>query len=219
LALTALISSPLSARAVDLGAKHKYDIPVAPLDRALPQFAEQAEIEILFDPHVAAGRVSDPVHGTFVARDALRLLLERSGLMFNFTSARSVVVYQPGARQFSDGNQPNSLRLDLDTMSVTAPRLIGGGSRAAFMAYAQAAQADIRRILMQAHLKAPDNAQRTRISTHVDSSGQLFEVEVLRQSGNPAQDKQISSLLTGLQMTRVPPPDLPQPLIFDLGLE
>jgi hypothetical protein len=97
--------------------------------------------------------------------------------------------------------------------------LIGGGSRAAFMAYAQAAQADIRKTLMQAHFKAPGTTQRTRISAHIDSSGQLFEIEVLRQSGNPAQDEQISGLLTGLQMTRMPPPDLPQSLIFDLGLE
>jgi hypothetical protein len=219
LALTTLLSHPLSAIAADLKTKHAYNIPALPLTRALPQFAEQAEIEILFDPYIASGHISDAVHGTFTVHDALAHLLEHSGLMFSFTSTRSVVVYQPGAPPVSAGDQQNTLRLDLGTMSVTAPRLIGGNSRAAFVTYAQGAQSDIRRTLMEAHFIAPGTIQRTRISAHVDASGRLFDVEVLLHSSDSIQDAQISVLLTGLQLTREPPPDLPQPLIFDLELE
>jgi hypothetical protein len=219
LALTTFLSDPMPVMAADLGTKHAYDIPALPLTRALPQFAEQAEIEILFDPYSATSRVSDPVRGTFTVHDALAHLLEHSGLMFSFTSARSVVVYRPGAPPVSASDQQGTLRLDLGTMSVTAPRLIGGNSRATFVSYAEGAQSDIRRTLMEAHFIASGTIQRIRISAHVDVSGQLYDVEVLRHSSDPIRDTQISVLLTGLQLTQEPPPDLPQPLIFDLELE
>ncbi|AXE30222.1 hypothetical protein DK842_10095 [Chromobacterium phragmitis] len=57
-----------------------FQIAAQPLAGALQQLASQAGMNLLFDPALADGRLSTGLQGSYTARDALRRLLDGSGL-------------------------------------------------------------------------------------------------------------------------------------------
>lgn len=60
---------------------HRYDLPAAPLADALNRFAEQAGINLPYDPQRVEGKRARPVKGLMPTDMALYLLLEGTGLV------------------------------------------------------------------------------------------------------------------------------------------
>jgi iron complex outermembrane recepter protein len=76
------IAAPLCAQT----ASKNYSIPAQDLGDALREFAVQSGQDVVFNPALTAGKRSNAVRGTIDANQALRVLLNGSGLSYTTTS-------------------------------------------------------------------------------------------------------------------------------------
>lgn len=78
----------------DAGVTHNFDIPAGPLSSALTRFSSQAGIFLAGATELTEGKSSPGLHGTFSVQEALRQLLDGSGLVVRFTGDNSVTIEQ-----------------------------------------------------------------------------------------------------------------------------
>ncbi|HKU13591.1 MAG TPA: TonB-dependent receptor [Steroidobacteraceae bacterium] len=71
---------------------YHFDIRSASLDAALKEFAAQSGLQVAYFTQVAAGRTATPVSGTYTAEQALRTLLNASGLTFERIDAQTLAI-------------------------------------------------------------------------------------------------------------------------------
>src|SRR6185312_3375269 len=79
-----------SARA-DATLRH-FDIQSEVATLALKEFARQADISLVFSSTVVANRQTSGIHGDFTISDALRKLLDGTGLSFKQVSANTIAI-------------------------------------------------------------------------------------------------------------------------------
>jgi iron complex outermembrane receptor protein len=77
---------------VQAGPARRFDIPAQPLISALVTFSEMTELQLFFDATIARDLKAPAVAGTMTVEDALRRLLEGSGLAYRFTNASTVTL-------------------------------------------------------------------------------------------------------------------------------
>ena len=104
--------------AADSAAIRAYDLPAMPLDAAIARFREQSGL--LIEPIDLAtiglrGLMSRTVNGSYTGAEALRLLLDGTGVTARFTSASSAVLRSPN----------NSLPQALAAIEIIESRRIG----------------------------------------------------------------------------------------------
>ncbi|HEX6911646.1 MAG TPA: TonB-dependent siderophore receptor [Longimicrobium sp.] len=80
----------------DTTARIRFNIPAQPLANALSQFSRQAAVRVELDVAGAAGARSQALAGTFTPAEALRRLLEGSGLAARFADESTVRVARAG---------------------------------------------------------------------------------------------------------------------------
>jgi len=103
--LLAVLIGAVQARA----GTQSFDLPVQSLADSLQAVANQANLNIVFDPPLVAGRTAPAVKAQSPA-DALAALLVGSGLTYEFLNEKTVVVsaIEPGVRKI--GQDPNHLQ-------------------------------------------------------------------------------------------------------------
>ncbi|NUA30690.1 STN domain-containing protein [Cupriavidus basilensis] len=69
-----------------------FDLPAQPLKQALAQYDAQTSLSVFFSSELAAGRTSTAVHGTFSPENALRKMLEGTGLSVQAAAADAFVL-------------------------------------------------------------------------------------------------------------------------------
>lgn len=211
--------------AAQSGDRQRYDIPALAVDRALSRFSEISGVDVLLREPTAGQSRSRPVQGTFSPAEALRIMLEGSGLVARFTSSRSVVIVpeQQAAAQWraasvSGRGTASQAMLNLDMMHVTAPRVIGqariGHGNEDF---ARRLAVRIRSYVTDSEIIEGGQAADLRLATRISSEGRLFDVQIVRSSRHPELDRRIAQALDGAGLALPPPADLPQPLIFDIS--
>ena len=92
-----------------------FDIRSQDLGSALSEFARQSGQEILFAPELVAGKVSVALRGTLEPLDALKALLEGTGLTFRRTPGGAILIDRPDPASSSSAvpaNAPPSAYLD-----------------------------------------------------------------------------------------------------------
>lgn len=205
--------------------RQSYDIPALAVDRALSRFSEISRIDVLLREPAADQSRSKPVQGTFSPAEALRIMLEGSGLVTRFTSSRSVIIVseerataQWRAPSVSGRGNASGVMLNLDMMRVTAPRVIGqariGQKNTGF---AKQLAVRIRSYVTKNELIKGGKTANLRLATRISTEGTLFDVKVLRSIHHPELDRRIARALEGASLALPPPVDLPQPLIFDIS--
>ena len=95
--------------AEDTSGRRRFDIPAQRLADALADFSRQADVRVTVEGGALAGLRSPAVEGTLAPTDALRRLLEGTGLAARFTDARSVVIAAAAA---AAGDAPRTQTLD-----------------------------------------------------------------------------------------------------------
>lgn len=73
------------------------DVRAQDLDQALTQFADQADLHLLFTSAEVAGLHSQALRGEMSVEQALQSLLKNSGLVWQFSDARTVILGKPQA--------------------------------------------------------------------------------------------------------------------------
>lgn len=94
-----------------------FNLPEQDLSDSLLELAELTERQIIFSPAVTDGVIAPAVQGTYSLAEALELLLEDSGLVFERQSSTTYVVTDPNA-QTSRGS--NRVRGDLSAQLANA---------------------------------------------------------------------------------------------------
>jgi len=91
--MLALATTPRAAAAPgDTIARVTFNIPALPLADALAEFSRQADVRIRLDAAAASGARSHAVSGSYTAAEALRRMLEGTGLSARFSGQRTAVV-------------------------------------------------------------------------------------------------------------------------------
>lgn len=87
-------------------------IGAQPLAEALQAFADQSGLQVMFFSEVSRGLNTKPVVGSFSSEQALRMLLEGTGLSFSFINDRTVTI-----REGADTSRA-ATRLDADRHAI-----------------------------------------------------------------------------------------------------
>ena len=82
----------------DTTARQRFDLRAQPLPDALTEFARHAGLRVTFDAAALRGVRSSAVAGTFTVPEALRRLLDGTGVTARFRDLQTVVVGPVGAR-------------------------------------------------------------------------------------------------------------------------
>jgi|AGTN01.3.fsa_nt_gi TonB-dependent heme/hemoglobin receptor family protein/TonB-dependent hemoglobin/transferrin/lactoferrin receptor family protein len=93
--------------------RHAFDLPAQPLNTAIQHFGRQAGLMVTVDAALPEGLTSAAVRGQMSSAEALRQLLQDTGLTARFRQDGGVVVERTGARQSY---------IQLDAVSVVADR-------------------------------------------------------------------------------------------------
>ncbi|MGE8344686.1 TonB-dependent receptor [Pseudomonas helleri] len=99
-------------------------VPAQDLDQALTQFADQADLHLLFTSAEVAGLHSPALEGQMSIEQALQTLLAGSGLNWQFSDARTVIVRKPDTA--AKGLQLKALEVSVGARTSTAISEIPG---------------------------------------------------------------------------------------------
>lgn len=108
-ALSALL---LASGAAWSAPTYEFDIRGAPLDVVLKQFAAQSGLQVAYFTKITEGRTGPAVSGTLTAEEALRKLLESSGLTFERIDGNTVAIHAAPAEP-----QSKPRRISISTQS------------------------------------------------------------------------------------------------------
>lgn len=105
-----------------------FNVPAQPASRGIPMFAKQAGIQVVASGSSLRGRRTRLVRGSYTVAEALRLLLEGSGLVASSTGSTSIITIRADTSA-ADGQ---TVRPAADSESadivVTGSRIVGGAS-------------------------------------------------------------------------------------------
>jgi iron complex outermembrane receptor protein len=103
---TAMAGSP-SAAGSEI--KSRFDLPAEPLDKALRDFAIQANCNISYDPSMVAGLQAPPIKGQFTVSGALSLMLTGTNLRaVNVNEDTIQILEEPAATSQGANSVPNT---------------------------------------------------------------------------------------------------------------
>jgi TonB family protein len=190
-------------------ASTQFNIPRQSLVTAIEAFGNATHTQIIYDSHIAVGRQSPGVHGSYGPSEALSVLLTGTGLVGGYQGPNSLVlVARPselpsGAPAAYMPEEHQSLALD--TLRVEA----GPIPDFYFRSYALLIQSEVQRALQK---EDEAGAHPLRIKIWVDGGGTIRQSALFVSSGNQQADEQILRRLQGLALQSPPPAGFPQPI-------
>lgn len=99
----------------------RIDIPAQPLATALEQFERQTGVQILYPADAMAGKTAPKLAGQYTTEQALKILLGKSGLNYNFTDGHTVAVKRSEPASANAAVDKSDIH-KFDTMVVTATK-------------------------------------------------------------------------------------------------
>jgi len=124
LATTTIAGSIAIATAASAQVQTTFNIPGGPLSQVLAAFGRQSGTQISYDSAIASGKTSPGMQGAASREQALRRILQGSGLVYSLSDARNVLITQPISTTVGSGSIPADGSLLLDPIDVN-----GGGDR------------------------------------------------------------------------------------------
>ncbi len=120
-ALAMIIAFAVTAptAAANLDAQHQFVIPAQPLDTALLAFSDQSKVQVLLWASSQPDAQSPGATGTLTALDALKALLQNTGLSYQQIDNDTVAIINP-ANPVNPGNSkaPTALQISRDGMDA-----------------------------------------------------------------------------------------------------
>lgn len=169
-----------------------FDIPALALGDALKHYAAQTRQPALFRSELLAQLSSSAVQGRYTPDDALRLLLEGTGLVAEKVRTGSGV----------------TIALKAAPRPATGPHAASLGSLAG---YPSLVQAQVWQALC-GDARARPGAYRSLLRFEVDAAGRLRRARLLGSTGDALRDAAVLQALQRVRLPHAPPADLPQPL-------
>ncbi|WP_422086130.1 TonB C-terminal domain-containing protein [Variovorax sp.] len=179
-----------------------FDIPRQPLHAALEQYGLRTGLPVFFDAGLVAGRESHAVQMTAAPAEALRLLLQGTGLVADYTGTGSTVAFvlKPAPAEA------------VAQAAGTAPDTAEAAQAAvADRSYDGLVQTRIWETFCGNPRTAP-GGYRAAMRFVIDGTGRIANAFLLHTSGDRARDGAILDTLRQIRIDRAPPPDMAQPL-------
>jgi hypothetical protein len=110
IAAVALVAGPSVARGQDVK-RHAFEVPAQDLGASLQALALQSGITVLVDSKIVAGKQAPALHGSYTVEEALRILLDQSGLVYTPVDGGFAVRHARtggGSSSTSDGQESSS---------------------------------------------------------------------------------------------------------------
>jgi iron complex outermembrane recepter protein len=113
-----------------------FDIAPGPLQTALQHFSEQTGLQILYDPALTQGRLTQGLKGTLPPEQALAGLLASTDITFSFTAADAVALFRKNAPTAAPTARVTEQAVSPRTVTISANRELADSynSRAGFTA-------------------------------------------------------------------------------------
>lgn len=188
-------SGTIGARPFDQGTRLQFDIPSQSLAAALKTYGMLAGLQLFYESGLIDGRHSPPVHGVMSAAEALRLLLDGTGL-----SATSL--------------SPGTLTIVLSTPAQTdvRSRLAAIKLRTAeFRPYLAVVQADVRSALCRSQSTQIDASAHV-LRLWIAPSGAVERAQFLSPGGSEERNRTYAAAISALVLSEAPPARMPQPI-------
>jgi TonB family protein len=176
---------------------YRFDIAAQPLADALDQYGAITRRPVIFDATVVAGRTSAAVQGMYAPEVALRMLVEGTGLMVDYTGAGRTDAFVLRA---IDAPEAASNQSADDTTDLKK-----------FSGYAG---------LIQIHLwdtfcripQIQPGEYSTAVRFSIDLTGRIINAQLLHSTGDHDRDMAVLITLDQVQFDTPPPAEMPQPI-------
>lgn len=198
--------APVDAHAqTDAAAPHddriRFDIARQSLTSALEQYGLATGLPVFFDAALVAGRNATAVQAFAPPTEALRILLQGTGLVADYagTGSTAAFVLKPAS---NDTASP-------PTTSSTTPD--AAPAPPAYRSYDGLVQTRIWEAFCGNPRTAP-GSYRTAMRFVIDGTGRIANAFLLHTTGDRARDGAILDTLRQIRIDQPPPPDMVQPL-------
>ena len=196
-----------------------FDIPAEDLGDALQTLGTQSSLNILYGRDVITGQRSAPAHGVMTRDQALTTLLGSSGLLFRFTGPDAVLIFSPSqipvTALATTGHVSDAPRMMLGVLTVQGSLEIGGRRPASFVPYSQSVLGVIHQRL-DTDPRVRGKPYKVVLRVRIDPDRRVHLASLERPSGVPGVDEVIADIVDGTVAPAAPPPDMPQPIWFEL---
>jgi len=171
-----------------------FDIPAQPLDMALERFSTVSGRSALFSSALVAGRTASPVSGRYTALEALRRLVDGTGLAVEAASSADATTFVlvPATTPTSAGEASEN---------ETASRLAG---------YDALVQSEVWRAIC-ADSRTSKTRYRALLRFRVTADARVVDVRVLSETGEMPVGRALVDALSHVHISQPPSPDMPQP--------
>lgn len=182
-----------------------FDLQAQPLESALARFGRITGHSVLVASSLTAGKQAAAVNGELAPREALRRMLDGTGLVARYSAADAFTL-MPETQA-----APAEVDARARAEEARTARAAEEAQAAAQTAYAQVLQRSITRVLCIAQ---PDAFGRFRLGLQlwIDAQGLVEDTRLLEGSGIPERDSAVLASLRALALDAPPPPTLAQPL-------
>lgn len=102
-------------------ARQEFNIAAQPLSQALREYAQQSGDQIVFYSDIGKGRESAPLEGSYTRQEALRRLLENTGLKYRRVNAKTVAISSDASARPEASMQRTSTAAPLRLAQATEP--------------------------------------------------------------------------------------------------
>ncbi|MBR8654489.1 TonB C-terminal domain-containing protein [Achromobacter sp. Marseille-Q0513] len=171
-----------------------FDIPAQPLQAALEQYSNVTGGSVVYRAALTVGRRSAAVKGIHTPEAALRMLIEGSGLVAEYTATNAVVL------------QP-------EPAAPAVARRPANPTGSFYRSYYGLIQAGVRDALCGLPALAVGSF-RAAVSFGVSEQGRVQDAHLLDSSGDAGRDEAITQALNGIALGKAPPEGLAQPFVM-----
>lgn len=113
-----------NACAQEAGERVNFEVPAQSASSALNQFAEQADITLVFSEDTVSGVTVRRLQGSFTTQQGLAAMLEGTGLSWRTVDGRTISITRGDSR--SSSSESGGKSQDLEKIVVTGTRIRGG---------------------------------------------------------------------------------------------
>jgi hypothetical protein len=166
----------------------RFDIPAQPLAAALRAYGKATGLEVFYDGSLSIGRYSTAIKGSFTQMLGLKALLRGTGYVARTTEIVNTVTIVSAP--------------PIAPLHATFDR---------YQAYFAVLQARLSETLCNNNESVP-NGEEVTLRFWLDPSGVIANAQLLGSDESEGQRRAIASKIQGLQIGKVPPAGLPQPL-------
>jgi iron complex outermembrane recepter protein len=92
-AAAVIVAQTVAAATLDFSRVVQFDIPAQTLGSALLRFSEQAQLQVIVESRLAESVSAPPLKGAYTRGDALKVLLEGSGLTFRIVGTAAIAIH------------------------------------------------------------------------------------------------------------------------------